>query len=343
MTPNFKILVSGKDISTDVSRLLMRMEWSDTVTEEADGFALTLSDTDGAVDIPKAGVKVELSAGYDGALQAVGSFTIDETTLEGPPDRLTVKASSAPFVDKEGKSACARKTKTWENTTLGSVAGTVASSLGMSPAVDSALSSVAVTNEQQTDESDTNFLLKLARRHGAYLKFAQGKMVLAKEGSGIGTSGAKINTTITKAEVTEWKISAGGKAQAIKRVKMKHHDFETGTTKEVIAEVPQSGSVGTFGVSQADTGVSTLVDFSGPNPYSNAADATAAAKTTAARIARATRKLELRLPGRLDIIAGGKVTLQDFRLGVAGEWIVKKITHRIDSGGWTMTVEGEGS
>ena len=341
MTPGFKILVSGKDISTDVSRLLMRMEWSDTVTEEADGFALTLSDTDGTLDIPKAGVKVELSAGYDGALQAVGTFTIDETTLEGPPDRLTVKASSAPFVDKDGKSASARKTKTWENTTLGSVAGTVAASLGMSPAVDSALSSVAVTNEQQSDESDTNFLLKLARRHGAYLKFAQGKMVLAKEGSGIGTSGAKINTTITKAEVTEWKISAGGKAQAIKKVKVKYHDFETGETKNVEAKVENSTSAKEF--SDVPWLASNENSFTPPTPAASEDEAKAVAKTVSQRIARATRKLELRLPGRLDIIAGGKVTLQDFRLGVAGEWIVKKITHRIDSGGWSMTVEGEGS
>lgn len=341
MKPSFKITVSGKDITGDVSGRLVQMEWTDGVEEKSDSFQLTLEDHDEMLAVPKKGAQIELSVGYDKKLQKVGTYTVDEAEIQGPPDSLSIRAQAAPFVDKSGKSATARKSKSWEDTTLGDIAKTVASNLGVQPAIDKALAAVPIINEQQVNESDTNFLLRLARRFGGYVKFTTGRMVLAEEGSGKGTGGADLTVTLDKSDVSTWKMKSGGKAEGLKNVRVQYHDYATGETKEVEAEITKPASASQF--SDVPWLASDENTYTPPTPAASEEEAKAVAKTTAKRIARSTRNFELTLPGRLDIVAGGKVQLEGFREGVNGEWLVKNVRHRIDSGGWSMTVTGEGT
>jgi len=341
VTPTFKLTVSGQDITADVSKRLVQMEWTDGVEEKSDVFTVTLHDADNRLAVPKKGAKVELAAGYNGALQKVGTYSVDEAEISGPPDKLTVRGTAAPFVDASGKSATARNSKSWEETTLGDIAKSIASKLGVSASIDSALASIQITNEQQVDESDTNFLLRLARRFGGYVKFVQGRMVIAEEGSGKGTGGTSLSSTITKQQCTSWRVSSGGKAEGLKKVKVRYHDYQTGETKNVEAEIEKPASAAQF--SDVTWLASEENTFTPPAPAASEPEAKAIAKTTAKRIARATRSFEITLPGRLDIVAGGKVNLSGFREGVNGSWLVKNVRHRIDSGGWSMTVSGDGA
>jgi phage protein D len=341
MKPSFRLLVSGEDITADVTRRLVQIEWTDGVEEKSDVFTVTLHDNDNSLAVPKKGAKVELSAGYDNRLQKVGSYTVDEAQVEGPPDRLTVRGSAAPFVDASGKSASSRVSFSWEETTLGDIATIIAERLGVLPEIDEGLAAIEILNEQQVNESDTNLLLRLVRRYGGFLKFTQGRMVIAEEGAGTGTGGAELTVNLTKSQCSTWRVSSGGKAEGLSKVKVKYHDYETGETKEVEAEVEQPVSAASF--SDVPWLASEENTFTPPAPAANEVEAEAIAKTTAKRIARSTRQFEITLPGRLDIIAGGKVNLVGFRDGVNGRWLVKNVRHRIDSGGWSMTVSGEGA
>lgn len=335
MTPSYQLIVSGNDITADVTGRAAIIEWTDTVTEESDALTITLQDSDNLLAVPKAGAKVELSAGYDRRLERVGLFAIESTELEGPPDRLTVSCTAAPIAQAE--SIANRRSQSWEDTTLSEIAETIAKRLGVELAIDDELAAVEIENEQQTDESDTNFLLRLVRREGGYLKFSDGRMVIAREGAGVGTGGASLSVTLARSAVTNWRVQAGGKTSAIKKVKARVRNYEEGTDEDVEVDVPQASSLADFSGPEATTTFQTVYD------YATRPAAEAAAKTTASRIARASRQLELTLPGRLDIIAGGKVQLVGFREGVAGEWLVKSVRHRIDAGGWSMQVTGEGS
>jgi phage protein D len=339
VTPTYQLLVSGNDITADVTGRAGIIEWTDSVAEESDALTITLQDSDNLLAVPKAGAKVELSAGYDRRLERVGSFTVESTELEGPPDRLTVSCSSAPIA--QAASIAGRSSETWEDTTLGEIAETIAKRLKVELAIDDELAAVAIENEQQTDESDTNFLLRLVRREGGYLKFTDGRMVIAREGEGVGTGGTALLVTLARAQVTSWRVQAGGKTAAIKKVKVRYHDYEAGETKEVEAEVHQPASLPEF----ADVPwlAASETTFTPPTVAADEPQAKAQAKTMTKRIARASRQIELALPGRLDIVAGGKVQLSGFREGVSGEWLVKTVRHRIDSGGWSMQVTGEGA
>ena len=340
MTPTYQLLVSGQDITADVTGRAGVIEWTDAVDESSDVLSITLQDTDSLLAVPKSGAKIELSAGYGGLLQRVGSYTVESTEMSGPPDQLTISATAAPVA--QSGSIAARRSKSWEDTTLGDIVQSIAGTLGSTAAIDPALASVQITNEQQIDESDTNFLLRLVRRHGGFLKFADSRMIVATEGTGQGTAGTQLKVTLTRSELSRWRVKAGGKGQSFKKVKVKFHDYETGDTNEVEAEVQPPASM-----PQLTTDVDWLaVSESTFTPAATAADesqAKAVAKTTASRIARSSREFEISLPGRLDIVAGGKIQLAGIREGVDGEWLVKSVQHRIDSRGWSMTVGGEGA
>jgi hypothetical protein len=340
MTPKIRLTVGGKDITADVSKRCGVIEWTDGVEEKSDTLHLTLQDSDNSLEVPKKGAAIELFAGYDGQLQKIGSYTVNEAELAGPPDTLTVQATAAPFTDKSGKSASTRLTKSWTNTTVGDIAKSIASQLGVSAVVDATIAAIPITNEQQSDESNTNFLLRISRRFGAYLKFVQGRMVVAEEGTGKGAGGAVINATIKKSEVSKWSVKFGGKAEGLTKVVVKYHDYTTGTTKKVEAEITAPASASAF--SDVAWLASKENTFTPSTPAASEPEAKAIAKTTAKRIARATRSFSISLPGRLGIIAGGKITLAGFRNGVNGQWLVKNVSNRIDSQGWAMTVSGEG-
>lgn len=339
MTPTYQILVSGNDITAEVTGRAGVIEWTDAVDESSDALSLTLQNADGLLAVPKSGAKIELSVGYNGMLQRVGSYTVETCEESGPPDQITISATAAPVA--QAGSIAARRSKSWEDTTLGDIVQSIAGTLGSTAAIDPELETVQITNEQQVAESDTNFLLRLVRRHGGFLKFADGRLIIASEGAGKGTGGAELKVILTRSQIRRWRVKAGGKGQSFKIVKVKFHDFSTGSTNEVEAEVqaPASMSQLTSDVSWLETSESVF------SPHTIAADevqAKAVAKTTAKRIARSSREFEISLPGRLDVVAGGKIQLVGISEGANGEWLVKSCSHRLDARGWSMTVQGEG-
>jgi phage protein D len=340
MTPKFQLLVSGNDITEDVTDRAGIIEWSDTVEEGSDGLTITLHDADNLLAVPKSGAKVELAVGYGRDLQRVGSYTVESTQMEGPPDKLSVSCTSAPVA--QAGSIAARRSRSWEFTTLGSIAETIAANLSSTLAIDPVVAATLITNAQQVDQSDTDFLLRLVRRHGGFLKFADGRLVISREGSGSGTGGTALTVDLMRSDVTSWKIAAGGKGQALKKVKVKYHKYETGETGEVEAEIKQSASAKGF-AEDAEWLATSESAFVAPTTAASEDEAKAQASTAAGRIGRSSRQFDLSLPGRLDIVAGGKVSLSGFRDGVDGEWLVKDVKHRLDSSGWSMTVAGEGS
>lgn len=241
MRPTFQITAGGADITGDVSERLISLDITDTVDETSDSLSITLADAEGTLALPASGAKLEVSLGYDGQNQRVGSFVVDDVGIEGPPDVVSVQASSTPFVTDRGGGGKAaftsRKSRSFEGKTLGEIVQTVASDCGLSPVVDSELSSIQVPHVAQIDESDANLLIRLARRYGGVLKPADGRLVLASEAGGRSTSGAALEVTLTPADVSSWSFKVGGKNQGVTKVKAKSHDYSKATTEEVEADV----------------------------------------------------------------------------------------------------------
>ena len=241
MRPTFAITVAGNDITADVSARFVSMEITDTVDETSDGLTLTLEDTTQDLALPKSGAKLEVSLGYNFQNVRIGSFVVDEVEVEGPPDLVTVTASSTPFVtDRNGGGASSftsRKNRSFENKTIGDIVATVAGECGLAPVVDQTLKDIVIPHVSQVGESDSNLLLRIARQYGAILKPADGRIVLATEAGGQTTSGASLEISITPADVTSYRVKFGGKNQGVTKVKARVRNYQTGEDQEIEAEV----------------------------------------------------------------------------------------------------------
>jgi phage protein D len=246
MRPTFSITANGNDITGDISSRLVMMEIVDTVDEDSDGFTVALEDVTGTLALPKSGARLEIALGYNGANQRLGAFVVDQVNIEGPPDIITVTGSSTPFVEGQGGSASftSRKTRSWDEKTIGEIVETIAGECGLSPVVDDALKDVNIPHLDQIGESDANLLIRIARRHGAVLKPADGRLVLASEEGGKTTTGKALEITLMPADVSNYRARIGGKSQGVTKVKARVHNYQTGDSEEVDVEVekPQFGS-----------------------------------------------------------------------------------------------------
>lgn len=241
MRPTFSISVAGSDITSDVSARFVSMDITDTVDENSDGMTLVLEDTTQDLALPKSGAKLEVSLGYDFQNVRIGSYVVDEVTVDGPPDLVNISASSTPFVtDRNGggnASFTSRKNRSFEGKTIGEIIATVAGESGLSPVVDKTLKDVVIPHVSQVGESDSNLLVRLARRFGAVLKPADGRLVFALEAGGKTTSGQSLELTLTPSDVTTYRVIYGGKNQGVTKVKARVLNYQTGEDTEIEAEV----------------------------------------------------------------------------------------------------------
>lgn len=347
MTPTFQILANGSDISGDIESRLISMTITDSVDENSDSLELDLEDAAGTLALPSSGAKLEVSLGYDGNNQRIGSFVVDQAEVEGPPDHITVRASSSPFVtDRNGggkASFTSRKSRSFEDKTLGEIVQTIAGECGLTPVVDSELSSVQVPYVAQTDESDSNLLLRLARRYGGVLKPADGRLVLASEDGGRSTSGQALEITLTPSDVTNWKFRNGGKSQGVTKVKARSYSYTAADQEEHEAKVGsgQFNYTAPEGASSAELDVfyQRVLDNNSSSPE----EAKATAKSQATRIERSKKAATLNLPGRADIVAGAVVVTSQFRTEINGRFKVVEVKHTVNRSGWTTSLNCEGA
>ena len=272
--------------------------------------------------MPTMGAELDASIGYDQTVQRMGLFICNEVELKGFPGSMTIRANGAPFeASKGGKSQLqSQKTRSWaKGTTLEQMIARIAAEHGLQPAVSKDLASIKLPATAQSQESDMNLLLRLAKLHDAVAKPAGGKLLFVKRGEGQSASGQSMRrVTLTPLDGSEYVVNMSAKGK-------------TGTTiayyRDTKAATRQEVKVGS-GEPQVRLRMS----------YANRGTAEAAAKAKHAENARAMRSLDYTLPGRPELSAESVVVMQGFRDGVDGEWLVNKATHTISSTGYSTKI-----
>ncbi|WP_436882771.1 contractile injection system protein, VgrG/Pvc8 family [Enterobacter asburiae] len=190
--PGFDIQIGGKTIMP-VNDRLIRL----TVTENrgftADTIEIELEDTDGALKPPSRGTPIDVAIGWKGQpLVKKGTFIVDEITLHGPPDTLTISARSADFrADFNVK-----RDYSWHNCTVSYVVQAIAGRYNLIPAISTELASLELDHGDQTKESDISFLTRMADMLGAATTIKNGYLLFFTPGTGR-TAGGKVLPSIT--------------------------------------------------------------------------------------------------------------------------------------------------
>lgn len=343
MTPEFRIYFDSADVTAAVADRLLELSITDEAGIESDQIKLVLDDRradgkamGGAVaDLPRIGGVCQVAMGYkETGLVPMGTYLIDEIEISSPPATLQVSAKAADMTSSfRSPVSFSWDTDTIDKpVTLGNVVTILAEKHGYIPRVDPELASIDLGHIDQTEESDMAFLTRIAQRHDAVAKPADGHLVFAKEGSTKSVSGKTLPTIQLRHEkLTRWRFS--------------HSARNTGG--QAGASTTSSGEGGVkaywWDVKKAER-MEVLV---GSEPFEEIRyvhrteqEAMNAASARRGKGERSQGGLSFSLPGNPKIGAESQIEI-DLRPGIPNQWRATRVEHRLNRQGYTTSVECE--
>lgn len=325
--PDYKILANNQDITATIRAHFVDMRFTDEAGMNSDVLEIRLSDEDplNPVRKPPKGAELELFLGYDGAAQRMGMFIADEFEMGGWPSEMVIRARAAVY-DKTPKGKAnlqSQKTRSWpKGTKLGAMVAKIAKEHGMESSVAATLKNISLPHVDQSDESDLNLLVRMAKKYDAVVKPADGKLLLAKRGASKTVGGGEMPTiTLTPEDLTTWRQtetardSAGTVVAYYHATKQaKRHEVKVGTGEPVRRL---------------------------RNYFPDQDMALAAAKAELSKRQRGAVTFSFTMPGRTDLAAEARLVLVGFHPDVLPAWVIKRVEHALDIGGYKCSGEAE--
>lgn len=320
-TPSYRLTLQGRDITPTIDPRLVSLTLTESRGDKADQLDLTLSDHDGALELPKKGVELSLAIGWAGApLVDKGTFVVDETEHSGAPDIITIRARSADL----GQALRTRTERSYHATTLGAVVRQIAARHSLTARIDDKLAARTISHIDQAGESDMNFLTRLAKRHDAVATVKRGHLVfLPINGTKTSTGESLPAITLTRASGDQHRYNTSDR-DTYSGVRAYWHDPKRAKRRGVL--VGKSGNAKRLRES-----------------YASEKDAKAAATAEWQRIQRGAATFELAL-ARGEPLLGPQVPVRviGFKSDIdSDKWLCVTATHSMGDGGFTTRIECE--
>ncbi|MGH7905013.1 MAG: phage late control D family protein [Candidatus Binataceae bacterium] len=176
-SPQWMLTYSGTDITSDISRMVTEVRYTDFLGGRASEVEVAIDD--GAKRwqgpwYPSLGAKVSLFIGYGGeTLMPCGDFEIDQIELDGPPDAFRLRCLSA-YVTPAMRT---RTSRAYENQSLLGIAGAIARRYGLTVVGATDPGNLAFTRVTQKNETDLAFLKRLAAAYDYCFSVRGGQLV----------------------------------------------------------------------------------------------------------------------------------------------------------------------
>lgn len=323
MKPSFRIVADGRDITALINDRLLLLRTLDKPGMDSDELELRVDDRDQAVTLPRRGANIEAFMGYEGqALARLGSYRVDQIEVTGPPDTITLRGKAS---DMRGSGKTTRS-GSWENVPLAQIVSDLAARNGWKPGCTV---QTKVARVDQRNESDFNFITRLARQYDCTAKVGDGQLlVMPRQGSS--TPGGKVfgAVTIQRSDVNRYSFRLGDRTTQ-RAVKTQHQDKKTGALKVV-----------ELGNDEAPEGLPAVHTDRHIYPDKGAAEQAANARLAAFN--RSTAGVRLEMLGRTDLFAERSINAQGFKSGLDGEYLVDSVEQVFMPSGWSTTVECNG-
>lgn len=336
-------LEDGTDLADKVRPRLLSLSLSEKREDDADEINLVLHNTDGLLQIPRAGVRLALALGWEAGadvplgLVDKGRFTIDELELSGPPDQLSIRGRSADLTGALRK----RETKTWRSTTLGTVLGQIAARHNRFARIGGGLANAAIDVIEQEGKSDMAFVRDLGKRYDAVATWKDDFLLFLPIGTSATAGGAPLSgLVLTRQDGWGWTWREGQR-ESYKGAEAQWQDSAAGRRRTVKVNGPATPqAAGEDGEGRS----------SPPEPkklkrvYATEAEARQAAEAAASRAARVPYEFSYELAIADPAIQPDmKVTLRGWNPTIDGTpWLVKSVETTFDgSGGLRQRLEME--
>jgi hypothetical protein len=326
ITPQVRIIYNGRDITADLTPYLMRVNYTDRLTGEADSLDVEVADTDAVKSrwlsewYPDKGMEIAAEIGYAGKpLVKCGSFDVDEIEVESPPMTIRIRAL-ATGISRAVRTRIGRK---YENTTLAEILDEIAKRIGAKRKGEAA--NIPIDRATQYQETDWAFALRLAREYGYALKLTDNDKTLAVMKIG---AHAEPVRTLAPSDIT--RLSYRDHITEVpSRTELRHHDASTGQL--VIYDVTSGKMIPVERVTAADTRKRHV-------RAKTTEQARVIAEAEQARHEIDKTSLEIQLPGAPLLVAGAAVDITGWSR-LDGRYLIIEARHEIDrNSGYTTTL-----
>lgn len=319
ITPKYALIVDGKNITTKINPRLLSLNLVDNRGFEADTLNMVIDDSDGKIELPKRGVVINVRIGF-GSLVDKGDFVVDAVSHTGAPDVITISAKSADF---RGKFLEPRN-KAYHQKTIQQIVEEIADRNNLEAWVNIELGKTKVQDKQQRNESDANFLTRLANDYDAIANIKKGGLFFLKRSDSKSASGKDLPTITIKRKLGDNHSYSVNDRDSYTGVKAKYTTNASGERKEVLAG------------DEEKTKMLRRI-------YKSEADAQDAAENELKKLKRGVASFSFNLAmGNPELIAESPVKVQGFKKAIDElDWVAVRVTHTLDQSGLTTQVEAE--
>lgn len=350
-TPDFQILVNGSDISPKMKSRLMSLRLTDNRGFEADTIEVQLDDADGQLVMPPKGAAMQVRIGWQGGeLIDKGTYTIDELEHSGPPDSLTIRGKSA---DMRGTLQQSRE-QSYHQQSVSSIIDTIAARHALKAKISEKLKAEVIEHIDQANESDANFLTRMAEQFDAIATVKNGNLLFLQAGQSNTASGAAIaGVAITRQSgdghhfsvadrdaysgvVAYWQNDKKGQRQ---KVRAKKPWQKTAPPAEDAADDDIEVTVKEKEILVgSEDNVKTLRHI-----YANKQNAERAARAMWDKLQRGVATFTITLAmGRPELFPEQPVSVSGFKAPIDNSaWILTRVEHSITDTGYTTALELE--
>lgn len=321
-TPQWVLTYQGTNVSADVSSMVLDIAYTDRLGGAASEIEIALEDHQKLWQgpwYPEQGDVANLLMGYSGeALMPCGDFEVDQIELEGPPDVFRIRCLSA-YITPAMRT---RRSVAYEGFTPQGIAGAIAGVYGLALVSAPADSDVVYERITQRNETDLEFLRRLADEHDYEFSMRGGQLVFYPR---VFLDQLAPVMAIGRSDVMEFAFIS--KTHRTFRSAQVNH--QRPSTKELL-----SGSIS----AEPNSAVSDTLKLHVRCENSVQAKMRAAAALDRANMFATTARA--RLEGSTSLSAGNPVTLFGFGAN-DGVYMVEKARHRLTrSGGYTTEIDG---
>ena len=314
MHPRIEVTIDGKAVAGAFYERLVSITVTDKEGISSDTVDIELNDGPPSfLAIPRKGAIIDVKLGY-GALRSLGQFTADKVTCKCLPYGMSISGKAADLRSGKLKEPQERH---WDKKKLKDIIDDIASESGLSAAVDSEIGNFEYEWLAQQDESNTQFLRRLEKRHNGLFAIKNKKLIFAKRGSGLSAGGLFGGSVVVTPAII---INGSCSFEANDRTKYSkvvayHQDKEKAERVEIEADA---------------------------DAFANVAEADKAAQAKAKDLKRGEGAVSVTVVGDTGISAGLPLLFFGVRPGLDGApYIIDTATHNFSKAGYTTQISGK--
>lgn len=320
---------SGIDISKEISDDLLNFSYTDNASGEADSISITLKDEKmkwGSSWFPTKGDSTNATIhtknwrkNGDKQKLPCGRFFIDEPEYSGRPRTMTINGISSPLNSNFSET---KRSRSWRNITLKQIASDIAKRSGL------ILMFIGTNNPkyksiQQTEKSDSEFLIELCEKDGLAMKITSNKIIIFDEEEFEKRKSIAIYHE-SNSQVKSYSFKTSLSNTAYSGVNVKYYDAKLGKKIEYL-----------FTIGEIDNKKSKIYQLN--TKVKTGEEARKLAQKTLRKLNKKEFSGSLSVTGNVYLVGGSCIDLKGFGV-FDGKYYITKATHNIGQG-YTTDIE----